>query len=265
MKRQDWILTGIGFVVGFGLALAYAWLLSPVRYVETAPGSLRDSYRQDYLALIAAAYAGTGDLDRAEARLSLFELEDPVDQLTALAQERLAEQGQETTARALARLAADLGAIPLPTSAVRDQTQAAGPAALANTPTAVPTRAPTSAPTVTPAPLPPFELASREQICDPELAGALLQVEVLDAAGEPVPAMEVIVLSDTGEDHFYTGLKPELGLGYGDFEMDPERTYTIQIASGQAPVTGVGSQPCEADGSASYPGSVRLLFREPAG
>ena len=35
----------------------------------------------------------------------------------------------------------------------------------------------------------------------------------------PYPSVELVVTWDEGEDHFFTGLQPELGLGYGDFLM----------------------------------------------
>ncbi len=57
-------------------------------------------------------------------------------------------------------------------------------------------------------------------------------MEILDAAEQPVPSVELVVTWDGGEDHFFTGLKPELGLGYADFVMTPEVVYSIRLADG---------------------------------
>jgi hypothetical protein len=53
-----------------------------------------------------------------------------------------------------------------------------------------------------------------------------------------------------GEDHFFTGFKPALGVGYGDFEMEPGISYTIQLADGSPEISGLRIEPCEdgADG-----------------
>ena len=40
------------------------------------------------------------------------------------------------------------------------------------------------------------------------------------------------VAGDGGEERFYTGLKPEIGLGYGDFMLGPGITYTLHISGG---------------------------------
>jgi len=262
MNWRDWLPSLAAAVVGVGLGLFYAWSANPVEYVDTAPSTLRQSYRQDYLALIASAYGATGDLARAEARLSLFELDRPAEELTALAQRRSAGDGPASEAEALAQLAADLGQRPTPLAITQSPaaTVTRSPASAAS---ATPTRAATALPSRTPTAGPPFSLRQRQAVCQPALTTPLLQVEIADAAGNPVPGIEVFVLWDQGEDHFFTGLKPELGLGYGDFAMQPEVVYTVQLPQGADPVRQVQSEPCEAVDGASYPGSVLLIFEQP--
>ena len=91
----------------------------------------------------------------------------------------------------------------------------------------------------------------------------LIQVEVYDARGEGVPGVEISILWDQGEDHFFTGMKPELGLGYGDFSMDIGVTYTLQLVDAVESVTDIRSEECEMEEGGIFPGSVLLRFDEP--
>lgn len=263
MRRTGWLAVATGIAVGLAIGILYAWLINPVEYVDTAPSSLRPSYREEYLALIAQAYASTGDLDRAEARLALFQLDDPSDQLAALAQQRLADRG-EADAQALAALAADLGAKPTPLVTRRATARASSTATATPRPssTPAPTRRPTRTPTVSATLGSPFTLTDRTSVCQSPDVPPSIQVEVFDSSGDPVPGVEVQVISDIGQDHFFTGLKPDRGLGFGDFEMDPDRTYTVQLERSERPVSNVESEPCEAEDGVSYPGSVLLQFEQ---
>ncbi len=60
----------------------------------------------------------------------------------------------------------------------------------------------------------------------------LIQVLVYDAAEQGVPSVEVVVTWEGGENHFFTGLKPEMGLGYADFRMAADTVYTLRLAEG---------------------------------
>ncbi|HLF81400.1 MAG TPA: hypothetical protein VI410_06490, partial [Anaerolineales bacterium] len=90
MRQSGWLPLLLGLGLGLAGGLFYSWIVNPVEYVETAPGSLREDFRSDYLALIAAAYSSHGDLVRARARLALFEGLNPAGELAALAQRRQA-------------------------------------------------------------------------------------------------------------------------------------------------------------------------------
>ena len=49
---------------------------------------------------------------------------------------------------------------------------------------------------------------------------------------------------------FFTGFKPPLGEGAGDFAMSPDTSYTVVLAEGSPEVSGLRIETC-ADGSAS--------------
>lgn len=55
---------------GLVLGLIYGWGIRPVEYYDTGPDSLRADYRTDYVLMVAEAYDGEGDLDRALQRLA---------------------------------------------------------------------------------------------------------------------------------------------------------------------------------------------------
>jgi hypothetical protein len=64
----------------------------------------------------------------------------------------------------------------------------------------------------------------------------LLQVRVRDQAGTPLPGTALMVVWSGGEDQFFTGLKPDKGLDYADFEMQPGWEYSLTAEHQSQPV-----------------------------
>lgn len=67
-----WLRFFIAIVVGIGLGLIYGWMVSPVRYVDTSPDTLRIDYRTDYVLMVAEAFAADNDLGLAARRLAML-------------------------------------------------------------------------------------------------------------------------------------------------------------------------------------------------
>jgi hypothetical protein len=247
--------------------LYYAWAVNPVEYTDTSPASLRSDFRLEYLTLIAAAFDGTGDLARARARLALFPDPNPADTLAALAQQRLAQGHPGPEVSALAKLASALSGNATVTPGKTQTRPGTPPATITPTSTRFPTSTPrppvTRIPSFTPGS--PFKLESEDKVCDAQLAEPLIQVRVLDASGNEVPGAEILVVWDTGQDHFFTGLKPELGEGYADFTMTPGTAYTVQLAQADIPVTGIQSEECTDEQGGTFAGSWLLVFVQPEG
>lgn len=299
-ERGPWYLL-TGFVLGALLGLVFAWVVAPVEYVDTSPASLRENFKDQYRALIAAAYVANSDLARAQARLNLLADADVARTLAEQAQRTLAEGGSPDAAQALALLALDLGQGPTPAVSPSPPTQThtlpptpsrtASPTIVTqvptltstsesevtapsspsgtgtqtpqNTRTALPTGTPLLTRTPTATPDAPFVLQDSTFVCDPNLNQPLIQVVTEDAAGGQVPGVEIVVNWEGGEDHFFTGLKPEFGLGYADFTMDPEEVYTLRLADGGQPVPDLIAAECEAEDGSRYWGSWYLLFSQP--
>jgi hypothetical protein len=275
-------------ILGFGVGLAYAWLLSPVQYVEAGPKALGDTFKDDYRAAISAAYAANGDLERARARLALLEDEDPIQTLTAQAQRMLASGEPFDSIQQVALLAAalqgKLEAFPvapltpatntvsgegtqtaqvlsptltLEASSQVIQSELTATSISPQTPTPRPTR--TSTPTLGP----PYQVVEQDTICDPELSEGLLQVVVMNNIRRPVPGVEIIISSVNGEESFFTGLKPEIGNGYADFVMDPDVNYSLRLVEGGSPVTNLTPPQCTDSDGNPYNGGMRLTFQQP--
>ena len=293
----------LAVAVGLAAGLVVAWGVAPVEYVDTEPRTLRDDQRTDFVHLVARAYAVDGNLERARLRLMLVAEGDPALAVAAAAQRLAAEGAEGDAVQSLSTLAADLGARPVtaiagaatpsavlatPTARADDgsATPAPGdtltpePSATLPTPTppdtatftppptdtALPTITPRLLPTRTPTPTPlgAFLFANQQQVCDPTLTEPLIQVVTQDRSGEEIGGAEVIVEWADGFDHFYTGLKPELGAGYGDFAMAPGIEYTVHLAeSPGARVGPVIAETCTGPTGATFPGAWRLVFRQP--
>lgn len=249
----------LGIVVGLVAGLVYGWVVQPAGGRETAPVSLRADFQEEYVALIAAAYAADGNLVRARARLSLLPGAEESDRIAALAQARLAAGRPESEVRALALLAEDLlGREPTPTAS---PTSSRATPATRVPPTAVATSRPTSTPAPSPTPGAPFVLESRRLVCDDPAPEPRLQVIILDASGEGVPNRLVRVIWDAGQDQFYTGLKPERGIGFGDFTLAADTEYAVQLADSDVIVTGLRAEGCP---GGERLGSWVLTFIQPA-
>lgn len=287
-RGSMYLITGIVLGVAFGLV--YSWIISPVEYVNAAPDSLREDFKGQYIALVAAAYLSNGDLERAKARLNELGNAEFAQLVAIEAQRALAEGRPNSETSALGLLAAALGqgptlvSTPIATTAFPTveltNTQSPTPVISESTDTpTLPTEStiqptnvestaePTNTllPTRTSSPTPgdPFELLDMSLVCDPTRNDALIQVETQDASGEPVPGVEFIVIWDGGEDHFFTGLMPEFGLGYADFSMTPGVTYVLRIAEGGDPIPDLIAAECEGTAGERYWGSWRLIFRQP--
>jgi hypothetical protein len=100
-------------------------------------------------------------------------------------------------------------------------------------------------------------------VCNPAIGEPQLQVFVSNEAGVGITGVEIIVTWNNGEEHFYTGLKPDIDIGYADFSMTPEVTYTLQVADGGQLITNLAAPECADEGDGLYWGSWRLVFSHP--
>lgn len=292
MRRFPWDIL-LMLLVGVGIGLGYAWLISPLRIVSADPTSLRTDFKESYRSAIAASYAATGNLTRAQARLTLLGDPDPIAALNAQAQRVLASGESFQQADQLAALAVDLenGTEPLATDTLPTEiaveiidsatetfpppptdlsfaaTETSQPIETEQIPNETPIDVATSTPrpTLTPAPTfgAPFALTAQDNICDTNLPDGLLQVVVLSANRRQMPGMKILITWDGGEESFFTGLKPELGHGYADYNMAANINYTVQLAAGSDVAAGLIAPTCQAPNGETYFGSIKLTFQQP--
>jgi hypothetical protein len=114
MSRGAVALIVIALAAGLGLGLYIGWVAAPVKYVDTAPNSLQRAFKDDYILMIATAYAGDGDLAAARAHLATLGFTDPAAAVTAAAQRLSAAGLPATDQQRLSALAQALRAPPLP-------------------------------------------------------------------------------------------------------------------------------------------------------
>ena len=254
----------IGLLLGFAAGLFYSWTINPVEYIDSSPDSLREDFKSDYLTLIASAYVATGDADRARARLAWVQITDPASTLGRMAQSRLAAGRPQSEVRALAQLAAMLGERPSPLIATPTPHGAATKTPLPPSPTFTPTAtpSPTLFPTATASA--PFSLTAKDEICDPALQEAQIQILVLDAAGHGVAGVEALVVWDIGQSTFFTGLKPELGPGFADFTMQEGVTYSLQLIQGDGLETDISAESCTDGDGEPFAGSWLFTYQQSA-
>jgi hypothetical protein len=281
-----------GLLIGLIFGLLYAWLVEPVQYYDGLPSQLGPEGRDRWRAMIALAYQADSNLGRARQRLALLNDSSPAQALAAQAQQVTSFNTRE--ARALSLLAEAYNPRPTPIveqsptvnpsagptrgpTGVLSPTATLDPAQVVRTatplpPTAIFTLTATPAASLTPRPTAratptlgaPFALKDKQKVCDPNLP-AMLQVEVLNSANQPVPGVPVRVSWPPANlDTFFTGLNPESGLGYADFLMTPKILYAVQAGENGESVTGISTQDCaQPDGSGTFQGGWKIKFVQP--
>jgi hypothetical protein len=288
VRRLAW-LSLLTLVLGFGLGLLYSWVISPLRYADTLPNTLRPDFKDAFRTAIASAYAATGNLERARTRLALLGDVDPIQALTAQAQRMLAAGEPFQSVQDVAMLASDLraGAASVLPSATSSPIPATAAATTSPTPTPSPLTptqvtsepsgtdtapaatalfdTPTPRPTHTPIPTAsaPFQLVSQDQVCNPNLTSGLMQISVLDSDHHQMPGVEIDISWPGGEESFFTGLKPEIADGYADYVMQPGMMYSLRVERSGTPVSGLSAPSCPDANAQSYLGGLKLVFQQP--
>lgn len=291
MNRIPWTVL-LALLIGVGLGLVYSWMISPLQVVDAEPIALRADFKDQYRSAIAAAYAATGNLTRAQARLSLLKDNDPIEALNAQAQRMLATGQSSEEADQVAALASALnqngGSLPVTTQTstveIAEETTNLStstippaseiPLQLTETPLIETTQAietqatsvsSTPRPTHTPVPTlgSPFALTGQESICDSNLPDGLLQVLVLSSNRRQMPGIEILITWDGGAENFFTGFKPELGNGYADYVMTPDVAYTVQLRLGSDIASGLTTPTCQTPDGATFFGGIKLTFQQP--
>lgn len=286
MRRILWDVL-LALLAGLGLGLVYAWMIAPLRVIDADPMALRADFKDAYRSAIAAAYAATGNMTRAQARLALLEDANSVEALNAQAQRLLASGGSFHQADQLAALALELSdeTVNVPTSA--PETKAANNTQVTSTSTVPPpppdipliltdTQQPLDAtqpveiastprPTQTAIPTlgAPFTLTGEETTCDINLPDGLLQVLVLNSNRRQIPGVKILITWDGGEEQFFTGLKPEMGNGYADYIMTPNTMYSVQLGAGSDIAAELTPSTCQTPGGETFFGGIKLTFQQP--
>ncbi len=211
------------------------------------------------MVMVASAHRGNADVERARVRLAALGLKDPLQAIIALAQ-RTAAQGRASfdvavlneLALALSGDGLQPAAVLVPTSMpTQGPVATALPEPIVVIPTVVTTAATTNE----------YKLIARDSICDQDLDVPLLQVQVDDPTGRPLPGVRLTVEWAGGMDIFATGLYPEVGHGYADFAMLPGEMYSLQVGSQTPVVRGLASEQCRAGNGVVFDGSVSLRWQ----
>ena len=292
-----YLFSGLAF--GLGLGLFFAWGLAPAQFVDTTPASLRIDFKDEYRFMIASAYKANGDLIRAQARLNTIGDVNPPKALGEQAQRMLSNNSSVQMVQVLADLSevlqtpptvaatpspAPVSPTPLPqlpvdeaSSTPQNATPTETGTALANspepqlpptetdTPTPIPAPIATLAahprPSATATPGPAFELLQQTSLCEPSQPG-LLQIYLSNTKSEPVAGVELVITWFGGEEHFFSGLKSEISPGYADYGLSENVEYDLSISPSGTRVTGLRASTCTDASGGSYPGGIRLEFKQ---
>ena len=271
-QRFPWTALFVGLLIGIAGGTYYAWFLNPVTYENVAPDQLSDEAQQDYILLVSQAYLEDGDLGRARARLNALDVDNPTVLIANEADTAFLRGAPPDEVQALTALAEALGGDPLAAdvfSGTQQPTQALTPSAIAEvnaTLTPTPTVTPFPTPTVFVPPASPtpigtgsFGLFERLDTCIPDQEPEI-EVVVEDPFGNGIPGVEVVVRSNESVERFFTGLKPQNGLGFADFIMPPDQNYTVELRGLSDPVAGITSFACTTENGEIGSPYYQLIF-----
>ena len=287
-KPPYYLITGflLGLIIGFVLTM----VVFPVQYTNAPPETLNQTDKDRYRLMIALAYQANQDIGRAKARLGLLRDDEIAGQLI--------QQSRRSQTRSDAQILLNLAqALQNPNSQPVVEVEIPTPTitpteTLEFTPTSTPTSTATITPTIAvtetlsieetsqtsatrslPTPTSTttviqntnlaFRLSDTQTICNVSYQDSLIQVEVFDGSGKPIPNSKIIVAWASGQNTFYTGYYPDVSLGYADFSMEPDTIYTVKVGDIGELVSNLQAPQCQSDTGNSYWGSIYLRFDAP--
>lgn len=252
---------GRGFLIGAGalsvllgvaLGLWLTWGIWPVEFKNADPADLRPSLKDDLVLLISLAYEQDGDLLIAQRRIAALRLANTAQTFDRLiAREK---QNSQNTLRqdALIHLGQALG-LALPYTASR-------PAPGAPTPVTV---------FVVATPIPQVvifrvvEYTPLTCVDEPEIGK--LRIYVKDVAGKDLPNIGIEIKSGETTETIYTGLKPERGIGYADYDASPG-TYSAMILNAESEIVSdlvIGDAPADCrNDRGKTPRGWKIVFQQ---
>jgi hypothetical protein len=74
-----WLKFLLAIILGLTAGLVYGWVVSPIEYVDTTPGTLRYDYRTDYVLMVAEIFNTSQDADQAARQLAQLGSDLPVE------------------------------------------------------------------------------------------------------------------------------------------------------------------------------------------
>jgi hypothetical protein len=254
-RRRGVSPLGVIFGIALGLAagLILAWVVAPVQQVDIRPSQLNEADQARFLEAVALAYAQDGNLDRAVRRL--LDLQLPGDPIQVMADTacRLATSDYINSSSGFRAVQAMVSFYQLQGRAgcadevIRVQALESTQVVEVTLPTATFTLIPPPTKTATPegsllatatsaaplaqaTPLPArFDLANVATSCSAARPG-MIEVLVFAANGSSgIPGQAVRVRWGDEDSLFVTGLQPERGAGYADFEMEAEQSYLVDL------------------------------------
>ena len=238
--------------MGIALGLLITWVVWPVQFTNADPADLRPASKDDYLRMISAAYAVDGDLAAAKQWLEQLGVKNPAQAINNLIAQPKGSAGDGSSLDALSNLELALNikadTTPPPTLKPGETAQAV---IVVTTPTE---------------PVSSFTLVEHAQLsCSDEPDAPHLRFIVRDASGHDLPNMGIQIRSATGDDTVYTGLKPERGVGYADFEATPG-TFSVTLLNARSDTVSdlvIGDAPanCRTDRGAT-PRGWKLVFQQ---
>ena len=251
----------IGLVVGAAIGLLLGWVVYARQLRIATPKDLHSEYRDKYVVMIAAAYSRDGDLERARIRLDELGNDNVVDTTTSQAQRWAAAGRSDFDVSVLSELAFALSSVSLEPRFVSADIPISTMVPEVNlTATPYPTVV-----EVSPVPTLPllneYMLLEKTVICDEQIDKPVLKVYVIDDVGDPIPGVPLRIDWTTGSDMFSTGLHPDIGIGYGDFVIDPKQVYTLQVGNSTNPIYGLTSEPCRSGDSDEFAGSISVKWQ----
>lgn len=260
----------VGIVLGIIIGLSYAWFVDPVVLRNTSPDELRPQDRQLYIIAIAQEYGKTNDLQQAILKLIEVAPDDDPIQLAAQTTCQLIRGGQVSDFSAIRNLRAiyesqnvradcdvSVSNTTVPITIVPPTPTLSPTPSITPVPSKTPTQAIAPAPLNTPLQTPTANIASDETFrpafvetfCDPNNSG-IIEVYVRNVNSIGMAGMPIEVRWGSRQSQvFYTGLKPERGDDYADFEMMPDERYRVGILDEGQPTRELESVPCDEQGT----------------